>query len=202
MSFRKMALATILTTASAVSVHALEAGENDAAEAGASVGGVGAEADAGAGVSAGASVGAGGSSNADADADADAGVGGGAGMGGTANLGAKSPSDSSETSGAIKSETGAAAEAMGGLNEGTAIMSADGQVIGRVDATREAEDGRRQAVISVDESADLAASRIAVDLRSLEQASTGTVEYALSLAELRSSVNASVNANANADMND
>lgn len=178
MSFRKMALATILTTASAVSVHALEAGENDAAEAGASVGGVGAEADAGAGVSA------------------------GAGMGGTANLGAKSPSDSSETSGAIKSETGAAAEAMGGLNEGTAIMSADGQVIGRVDATREAEDGRRQAVISVDESADLAASRIAVDLRSLEQASTGTVEYALSLAELRSSVNASVNANANADMND
>ncbi|MCZ0811618.1 hypothetical protein N5A93_05185 [Roseovarius sp. EGI FJ00037] len=202
MSFRKMALATILTTANAVSVHALEAGENDAAEAGASVGGVGAEADAGAGVSAGASVGAGGSSNADADADADAGVGGGAGMGGTANLGAKSPSDSSETSGAIKSETGAAAEAMGGLNEGTAIMSADGQVIGRVDATREAEDGRRQAVISVDESADLAASRIAVDLRSLEQASTGTVEYALSLAELRSSVNASVNANANADMND
>lgn len=200
MSFREMALATILTTASAVSVHALEAGENNAAEAGVSVGGVGAEADAGAQVDAGASVGAAG----EADADTGVSVGGGAGLGGTAELGAKSPSDSSETTSAIDPETGAAAQALSDLNEGTPIMSADGQVIGQVDATREAQDGRKQAVISVDESAELAASRIAVDLRSLNQDATGAVEYALSLAELRSSVNASVNANANAnaEMND
>jgi len=190
MSFREMALATILTTASAVSVHALETGENNAAEAGPSV-----QAD-----SSDNSVGAQAGADASVDAETDVSVGEGASLGGTVNLGAKSPSDSSETTSAIDPETGAAAQALSDLNEGTPIMSADGQVIGQVDGTREADDARRQAVISVDESADLAANRIAVDLRSLNQDATGAVEYALSLAELRSSVNASVNANA--EMND
>ena len=193
MSFRKMTLAAILTSASALAVHAQDVGGG--AQAGGGVGAVG-----GLGENAGTGTGA----NA-GFGNADAGVGDSGADRDTSDAGANVGADAgaeAAASDAMNSASGVAAQALNGLNEGTSIMSADGQVIGEIAGTRTADDGRTQALISVSESANLAANRIAVDVRSLEQDATGAVEYAMNLADLRASVNASVNAKADAGMND
>ncbi|WP_146193099.1 hypothetical protein [Maritimibacter sp. 55A14] len=113
-----------------------------------------------------------------------------------ADVNAGVEADTQGAAGTIATATDAATDAAASLQAGTPIVSADGQLIGEIEATREAEDGRTQAIIAVNESAGLSAGQIAVNAEGLKKTSAGTVEYGHSMADLRAGVEAQVGANA------
>jgi hypothetical protein len=183
-----MALVTILSGATAIPAYALDVGVDGNVDAGVSgavdsAGTIAATTDADVNTSASADT----KTNADSTTSADANTG--------ANVDADVAVDTQDATDTVGAATNAATAAAVGVQVGTPVMSADGQLIGQVEATRETDDGHTQAVISIDESADLSAEKIAIDVERLKKDADGAMEFGRSMTELRAGIKAQADGN-------